>query len=92
MFKLQLTKTEYTLNGVALDSDERFAYLAFNRNPDVVCHHTALFEKTFKTGKAAWAFATPELLNQYGLVWNGIGYSTEFASYDVNVCKVKNDE
>jgi hypothetical protein len=90
-FTLLITKTAYTLNGGMLDTEERFAYKInrMNRcaNPEIVRHFTVLHQKEFRTGKAAWAAATPELIDACGLVAGNGNYNTEFAEYDINVVR-----
>ncbi len=90
---LVITKVEYTLNGTALDSKERYTHRSLPtiggiQNQDVVRHETILFSKAFTTIKAAWAYATPELIDKLGLFWNGRNYDTEYADYIIFVEKV----
>ena len=93
-FHLIITKTELTLNGVNLGRRERADYtiapaIGGIQNPEAVRHHTVLLDRPFRTAKAAWVAATPELIDGLGLVWEaGRGtYDTHFAGYDINVAR-----
>ena len=93
MFILTIDKTEYTLNGMSLDRDERRQYI-YSRamgytNPDVVIHETNILTKEFKTGKAAWAWLTPEKIDELGLYWDKTRgtYSNDYIDYSVDVRK-----
>lgn len=95
MYTLQIVKTEYTLNGVNLDRKERFNHTIARaiggiQNSEVVQHTTVLLDKPFKTAKAGWEYATPELIDSLGLVWDGkSSYNTDYANYDIDVVKIK---
>mgnify|MGYP001582446559 FL=1 len=89
---LIITKTEYTLNGVALDTQDRMAH-SINRmnrcaNPEIVKHETVLLSKSFTTAKAAWAYATLELVDSLGVVYSANGnIGSDAADYSINVIR-----
>ena len=95
MFQLTITKIEYTKNGINLDKDERWTYktgkIFGNIDQDVAIHETVLLDKTFKTGKSAWAYCDESTLDSFGLVWNACAgnYHNDFSEYYVTVEKVK---
>lgn len=91
-FTLIITKTEFTLNGINLDRNERMAH-AINRmnkcaNQDVVKHETTLLQKEFKTAKAAWVYATPELIDALGVTYQDNGtIGSDYCDYMVDVIR-----
>ena len=92
-FQLNITRVEYTLDGVTLDIPARWTH-SRNRilgvsNSDIVRRETVLFSKTFKSYKAAWAFATNELVDSCGVVYDRQGLPrSEYADYCIFVNKI----
>lgn len=91
---LTIIKIEYTLNGNNLDASERWnmrttRILGGNVNSEIINHTTVLFEKKFKTNKAAYDYMTPEFIDSLGLIWNASKgtYSTEYYDIIVEVAK-----